>query len=121
MKIKNRIRSFGYAFKGIALMFHHQPNFYIHLSLSVIALVLSYVLDLSRSEFLWIVLAIGLVLSAEIFNTAIEKLTDLVQPNQDPKAGKVKDLAAAAVLVLATTALSIGLIIFIPRLINFFQ
>ena len=121
MKIKNRIRSFSYAFKGIALMFHHQPNFYIHLSLSTIALGLSYFLDLSRSEFLWIVLAIGLVLSAEIFNTAIEKLTDMVQPNQDSKAGNVKDLAAAAVLVSAFTALAIGLIIFIPRLIEFFQ
>jgi len=118
MNIKNRIRSFGYAFKGIALMFHNQPNFCIHLSISVIALSLSYFLELSRAEFLWIVVAIGMVLSAEIFNTAIEKLTDMVQANQDPKAAKVKDLAAAGVLVLAITALSIGLIIFIPRILE---
>jgi diacylglycerol kinase len=116
MSLKNRIRSFAYAFNGLRLMLFHQPNFFIHLSLAIIALSLSYFFKLSRDEFLWIVVAIGLVLSAEIFNTAIEKLTDLVQPEQDQRAGQIKDLAAGAVLLLSITALIIGLLIFIPHI-----
>ncbi len=121
MSLKKRVKSFGYAFKGLRLMLNHQPNFFIHLAITIIALLLSYFLKLSRGEFLWIIVAIGVVLSAEIFNTAIEKLTDLVQPEIDPRAGQVKDLSAAAVLVLSITALVIGLIIFIPRLLTFFN
>jgi len=118
--IKSRLQSFGYAFRGWRLMFHQQYNFFIHLFLAFIALLLAYLLDLSRGEWLWIILAIGMVLAAEIFNTAIEKLTDIVQPEQDPKAGQIKDLAAGAVLIIAITALIIGLIIFIPRISDFF-
>ncbi len=118
--IKDRLRSFTYAFKGLHLMLQKQHNFYIHLILAVVALVLGYLLDLSRAEWLWIVLAIGIVLIAEIFNTAIEKLTDMVQPEMDIRAGHVKDLAAAAVLLSAITALAIGLIIFIPRIVEVF-
>lgn len=118
MSIKRRIQSFGYAFKGLRLMLSHQPNFFIHLTLAILALGLSYFLNLSRSELLWIIIAIGMVLSAEVFNTAIEKLTDMVQPEKDPKAGQVKDLAAAAVLLTSITALIIGLLIFIPPILE---
>ncbi len=117
-KISERIKSFSYAFKGLALMMHKQYNFYIHLSLTVLALVLAYFFNITKVELLFIIAAIGMVLSAEVLNTAIEKLTDLAQPDQDAKAGAVKDLAAAAVLITAISALIIGLIIFIPYLIE---
>ncbi|RUA29678.1 MAG: diacylglycerol kinase family protein [Bacteroidetes bacterium] len=117
-RISERIKSFSYAFKGLAAMMHHQHNFYIHITLTVIALTLAYILDITKTELLFIIVAIGMVLSAEIFNTAIEKLTNLVQPNHDPKAGIIKDLAAAAVLITAICALIIGLIIFTPYLTN---
>jgi len=97
-------------------MMRKQYNFYIHISLAIIAVSLGFYFEVSTSEFLWIIAVIGLVLSAEIFNTAIEKLTDLIQPEHDPRAGVIKDLAAAAVLITAITALIIGLIIFIPYL-----
>ena len=117
-KISERIKSFSYAFRGLAIMMHKQYNFYIHLSLTVLALALAYFFSITKIELLFIIAAIGMVLSAEVFNTAIEKLTDLAQPNQDAKAGAVKDLAAAAVLITAISALIIGLIIFIPYLIE---
>ena len=60
------------------------------------------------------------VIAAELFNTAIEKLVDLVSPQQHPVAGQVKDIAAGAVLVCAATAAIIGLIVFIPYLTRFF-
>jgi diacylglycerol kinase len=119
MSLKKRIKSFTYAFKGFRLMLNHQPNFFIQIGITIFVLLLSYFFELTRDEFLWIIVAIGIVLSAEIFNTAIEKLTDLVQPESDPKAGQIKDLSAAAVLLLSITALVIGLIIFIPHLLTF--
>ena len=67
-----------------------------------------------------IILCIGVVIAAELFNTAIEKLVDLVSPQQHPVAGQVKDIAAGAVLVCAATAAIIGLIVFIPYLTRFF-
>lgn len=117
-KISERIRSFSYAFNGLAAMMRNQHNFYIHITLAIFALALAYLLNISKTEFLFIVVAIGMVLSAEVFNTAIEKLTDLAQPNHDPKAGMIKDIAAAAVLITAICALAIGLIIYTPYLIE---
>ena len=67
-----------------------------------------------------VILCIGVVIAAELFNTAIEKLVDLVSPQQHPVAGQVKDIAAGAVLVCAATAAIIGLIVFIPYLTRFF-
>jgi len=67
-----------------------------------------------------IILCSGVVIAAELFNTAIEKLVDLVSPQQHPVAGQVKDIAAGAVLVCAATAAIIGLIVFIPYLTRFF-
>ena len=78
------------------------------------------VLGITRMEWMIIILCIGVVIAAELFNTAIEKLVDLVSPQQHPVAGQVKDIAAGAVLVCAATAAIIGLIVFIPYLTRFF-
>ena len=115
---RQRLKSFQYAFAGLAVMLRRQPNFFIHLILAALALIMAWYFKISKWEWLWIVFSIGLVLSAEIFNTAIENLTDLIEPEKNPKAGKVKDLAAAAVLTAAITALIIGLIIFLPRILS---
>jgi diacylglycerol kinase len=114
--IKSRLQSFVYAFNGLKLMLKGQYNFLIHIIIALIAIVLGLYFDLSRGEWLWIIVSIGMVFSAEIFNTAMEHLTDLVHKDPHPLAGKVKDLAAAAVLIASITALIIGLIIFIPYL-----
>jgi len=118
--IKSRLRSFAFAFNGLRLMLHGQYNFFIHLLLAAIAIVLGLYFDISQAEWLWIVLAIGLVLAAEVFNSSIEHLTDLIQKERHPQAGKVKDLAAAAVLITAATALIIGLFVFIPYFLDLF-
>lgn len=115
----SRIRSFRYAGLGLLSMLRQQPNFFIQIVLAVIALGLGYFLKLSNQEWLWIVLCIGAVLSAEMFNTAIEKVTDIIQPEKDKRAGQVKDIAAGAVLVVSIMALVIGLIIFLPKIIAF--
>ena len=115
------IRGFGFAFKGLGHAVKTQLNFRVHLVLAVIAISLGWYLQLSSSEWLWIIFSIGLVLLTELVNTAIELLVDLVSPEFNETAGKVKDIAAAAVLVTAFTALSIGIIIFLPKLLQLFS
>ena len=111
------IRGFGYAFNGIWHAAATQLNFMVHLVAAVIAVCGGWTLHISPHEWLWIILCIGLVLMAELFNTAIEFLTDLVSPGYNKKAGLVKDMSAGAVLVTAICALIIGLIIFVPKLL----
>lgn len=111
------LRGFGYAFKGVSYAIKTQLNFRVHLFCALIAIGLGYALHISTSEWLWIIISIGLVLAAEAFNTALELLVDLVSPEYNKKAGHIKDMCAAAVLVTAVTALVIGLVIFLPKLI----
>jgi diacylglycerol kinase len=111
------IRGFGYAFNGVWHAAASQLNFRVHLVAAVIAAYGGWALGVSPDEWLWIILCIGLVLAAELFNTAIEFLTDLVSPEHNKKAGLVKDMAAGAVLITAVCALMIGLIIFVPKLL----
>ena len=114
--IKDRIRSFKYALRGILFMMSGEHNFYIHMAAALLVIVAGIWLQVSRVDWLWLVLAMGLVLSAETFNSAIEKLVDLKEPDQRPEAGKVKDMAAGAVLLAAITAAIIGVLIFWPYL-----
>jgi len=90
--------------------------------LSALAVVaLGYAFRVSKTEWCLLVGCIGLVITAEVFNTTIETLTNLVSPKHHPLAGKTKDLAAAAVLVAALTAALVGAIIFLPYLLVFLK
>jgi diacylglycerol kinase (ATP) len=115
--IKKLIRSFGYAFKGVAYATASQLNFKIHLGVTAIALLMGWFLDISANEWLWIALCITIVLVTEIFNTMIETLVDLVSPGFNEKAGRIKDMSAGAVVIAAAFALITGLVIFLPKLI----
>lgn len=114
--MKKLIRSFGYAFKGIGYAAKTQLNFRVHLIATVVACFLGYALNITINEWLWLILCVALVLTAELFNTAIEFLTDLVSPGYNELAGHVKDISAGAVLVTAFFALITGAIIFLPKL-----
>ena len=111
------IRGFGYALNGIWHATATQLNFRVHLVAAIIAVYAGYALHISKDEWLWIILCIAMVLVAELFNTALEFLTDLVSPDYNKKAGLVKDMGAGAVLITAICALVIGLIIFVPKLL----
>ena len=118
--MNNRIKSFKYAIKGILNAFE-QPNMLIHLVIAFLVILAGLALNISHSDWNSIMLAIGFVLTAESFNTAIEKLTDLVSPQHNLLAGQVKDIAAGAVLISAVTASIIGLFVFIPEIISLFK
>jgi diacylglycerol kinase (ATP) len=115
--MKKFIRGFGYALNGIWHATATQLNFRVHLVAALIAVYGGYALHISTNEWLWIILCIAMVLVAELFNTALEFLTDLVSPEYNKKAGLVKDMAAGAVLITAICAMVIGLIIFVPKLL----
>ena len=108
--------SFGCAFKGIISVWRTERNMKIHLAAAVLALVLGGFLRLSWQEFLFVGMAIALVMMAEAFNTAIETVVDLVSPEHNQLAGRAKDIAAGAVLLAAIFALVVGLVVFGRRL-----
>lgn len=116
-KMKSRLRSFRYAFQGLYHLFKGQPNAWIHLVAALGVIVAGILFHLSFTEWGFIIFAIGFVFSAELFNSAIEELVNKISPEYNPVAGKIKDLAAGAVLVAAITAALIGLVIFLPKLI----
>lgn len=111
------LKSFIYAFKGLAYAFKTQLNFKVHCLAALLVILLGLFVKLSAGEWVWVALAIALVLIVELLNTALEVLVDMISPQQNPKAGVIKDVAAAAVLIAAFLALTIGLFIFVPKLI----
>lgn len=118
--VAKRIKSFTYAFNGLRVLFREEHNARIHLFAAVCVIVAGILLKLSPMEWAAVVFAIGLVFGGEIFNSAIEDLADVVCPERDERIKKVKDLSAAAVLVAAITALVIGLLVFIPKIMALF-
>lgn len=117
ISISSRIKSFGFAIEGIITFFKTQHNAWIHTFAAIIVIVSGFVLKVNNNEWCLIFIAIALVIIAEMVNTAIEFLTDIVSPEYNLQAKKVKDVAAAAVLISAIAALVIGLIIFLPKLL----
>ena len=105
---KKQLRSFGYAWKGIRSCVGKEQNLSFHLITTVCVVTAGWCFCITRGEWIAIVLCIGMVIAAELFNSAIERLED------------VKDIAAGAVLVCALAAIVVGLIIFIPYLTRFF-
>ncbi len=118
--LKKQLRSFGYAWKGIRCCVGKEQNLSFHLIAMVVTVIAGFLLEITRIDWMIVILCIGVVIAAELFNSAIEKLVDLVSPERHPIAGQVKDIAAGAVLVCAATAAIIGLIVFIPYLTRFF-
>ncbi|MCS6905940.1 MAG: diacylglycerol kinase family protein [Bacteroidia bacterium] len=113
----HRLKSFQYAFEGIKHVFRTQKNFQIHVIATLIVLSLGWNLGINTQEWAIIVLSIGWVWCLEMLNTAIELLVDIISPTYHPLAGKIKDIAAGAVLTSATAAFCIGCIIFLPYLL----
>lgn len=97
-------------------MLRHQHNAQLHVLITTAVCAAGYVFGLSRTEWLWIVLAVALVWVAEAFNTAFEHLCDVVEPEFHHGVEKAKDIAAGAVLIAAVAAAVIGTLIFWPHL-----
>lgn len=110
--IVGRWKSFGYALRGVGGVITSGPNMRIMLVAFVVVVGAGIYFRIDKHDWALVTIAITLVLFAEAFNTAIECLTDMVQPNHDPRAGDVKDLASAGVLITAIGAAVIGWLVF---------
>lgn len=114
--LKARLKSFAYAASGIFVLVRTQANAKIHLAATVLVIIAGFWLHVSPQDWALLVIAMVSVWVAEGINTAIEALVDLVSPEVHPIAGKIKDVAAGAVLIAAIGAAIVGLIIFVPPL-----
>ncbi|HBG71202.1 MAG: diacylglycerol kinase [Bacteroidetes bacterium GWF2_43_63] len=114
--IAKRIKSFVFAFNGLRILFKEEHNSRIHLFATIIVLTAAIIFDVNTYEWIAIILSIGLVITAEIINTAIENIADYLTTDKNEKIKKIKDLSAAAVLISAMTAFIIGLIVFLPKI-----
>lgn len=110
----DRGRSFVNAGRGLMVFWKTTPNAWIQTAIMLLALVLAWHFGVEKSEWLALILASGLVLAAEAFNTAIEIDINLTSPGYHPYAKDTKDVAAGAVLIASLIAAVVGLVIFIP-------
>ena len=109
---KKIVNSFKYAIEGIISSFKTERNIKIHISAMIIVIICGILLKLDKIEWCIIIIAIVTVISAELFNTAIETVVDMISPEKNEKAKLAKDIAAGGVLVIAIGSAIIGLIIF---------
>lgn len=116
MGFRQRLGSFRHAIRGVSYALKSQPNLRIHAGAVVAVCVVGVLLALPASAWCWLVLAMGLVWSAELLNSALESLADAAVPEQHPAVGRAKDMAAGAVLATAVAAATIGLLVLGPPL-----
>ena len=114
--VAKRVKSFGYALRGLGFVLRTQHNAWIHLGITAAVIAGGLWLKIAAHDWRWIALAIGFVWVAEIVNTAFEHLCDVVQPEFHVSVKAAKDVAAGAVLVAAIVAAIIGVLVFLPYL-----
>jgi diacylglycerol kinase len=108
--------SLTYAFEGLKTAYKNEPNFRFHIVSAVIVLIAAFLLKFSAWELAILTLTIGFVLILELINTTLEALVDLVSPEIRKQAKIAKDVSAGAVLVSAILAITVGIILFVPKL-----
>lgn len=114
-KIKN---SFKYAIEGICTSFKTERNMKIHIFIMILVIIAGIILKIDKLEWIICITLFAIVIGSELFNTSIETIVDMVMPEKNEKAKIAKDVSAGAVLVVAIGAAIIGLVIFVPRILN---
>ena len=112
----NRIKSVGFAFRGALLLIRTESSIKIQVIIALIMTALGFYFDISNTEWILQIIAIALVLGIEGINTAVEKISDFVQPEFDEKIGFIKDISAGAVMLVSIASVIIGLIIYLPKI-----
>jgi diacylglycerol kinase (ATP) len=112
-----RLKSVAYAYKGAYKLITTEHSIMVQFSIGILLTVAGLYFGITATEWLFQTFAIGLVLSIEGLNTAIEKIADFIHPNYHERIGFIKDIAAGSVFFAAITAIIIGLIIYMPRIL----
>ncbi len=113
------IKSFSYAIGGIGTAFKNEPNLRIHTFFAILALILGVALKLARLEWLILTFTIFWVISLELLNTVLEAVVNLVSPQVQPYAKTAKDVSAACVLLGAGLSIIVGIVLFLPKILQF--
>ncbi|OGF24164.1 hypothetical protein A3H09_03840 [Candidatus Falkowbacteria bacterium RIFCSPLOWO2_12_FULL_45_13] len=121
IRFNRLVKSFSYAFKGLIKTFREEQNLRIQTVLSLVIFVLGIYFEISSLKWTLLILAVGLVLVAEITNSAVERITDVLKPRINSYVKEIKDIMAAAVLLSSLSALAVGLIIFWPYFLDNFK
>ena len=111
-----RIRGGGYAIKGAWLLLRHEPSIQVQFVISILVCVAGFYFEITRIEWIFQFFAIGLVMTAEGLNTALEAMADFVHPDFHSKIGHIKDIAAGAVFIAALIAVIIAFLIYVPHI-----
>lgn len=112
-----RLKSVGFAVKGALKLITTEHSVMVQSSIAVLMIIAGFYYDISKTEWMFQIMAFGLVLSIEGLNTAVEKIADFIHPDYHERIGFIKDIAAGAVFFAALSAIAIGLIIYLPRII----
>lgn len=124
MKYKKEIKSLGnsfkYAFQGIWASFKSERNMKIHVFMMIFVILCGIFLNINLGEWITCLILFALVIGAELFNTAIEAVVDMISLEKSPQAKLAKDISAGAVLVFAMASALIGLLIFVPKILELF-
>jgi len=115
--MKKLINSFKYAIEGIASSLKTERNLKIHITMMCLVIIAGMIFKISRIEWCICLILFGLVLSAELFNTAIETVVNLVMPEYHELAKKAKDISAGGVLILAIISAILGVMLFLPKIL----
>lgn len=118
MKKGSLLKSFQYAFEGILSALKTERNLHVHVIMMTLVIIFGFIFKINVYEWIICIILFILVIAAEMFNTAIEATVDMAMPNLHPLAKKAKDVSAGAVLIIAFGAMIIGLIIFIPKILD---
>ena len=110
-----RFKSMGFALKGAIKLITTEHSVIVQSSIAVLLIIAGFYFGISKEEWMFQTLAIGLVLSVEGLNTAVEKIADFIHPDYHERIGFIKDIAAGAVFFAAMTAIAIGCIIYFPK------
>ncbi|MES2747642.1 MAG: diacylglycerol kinase family protein [Bacteroidota bacterium] len=111
-----RLKSMGFALRGAFKLLTTEHSVMVQTTIAILLIVAGFYFDISREEWMFQTLAIGLVLGIEGVNTAVEKVADFIHPEFHEKIGFIKDIAAGAVFFAAMTAIAVGCLIYIPKL-----
>lgn len=117
---KRFLYSFKYAVEGLIYTYNNEQNLLVHIIVTIITVIFGFIFGLNNIEWLFVLIMIGLVFCAELINSSIEAVVDLVSPEKHPLAKIAKDTASAAVLSLCIVAFIGGLCIFIPKILGLF-
>ena len=121
VKSKKIANSFKYAGQGIYSAFKTERNMKIHVTIMVLVIIIATLLKINKYEWIICIICFAIVIGGELFNTAIETVVDMVMPYKNEKAKIAKDISASGVLVLAIGTAIIGLIIFVPKILQYLK